>query len=90
MINPYKPIDLFSSSCCCIKFLDDETGQVPSLDQRLKLLSDVELNDDTVVEYLLDLSHDIQPKQSQQQSIQVRQVFTSRQAREVQLSFRKV
>ena len=65
----------FSSSCFCIEFLDDETGQVASLDQRLKLLSDVELNDDTVVEYLLDLSHDIQPKQSQPQSTQVSQVF---------------
>lgn len=52
-------------------FLDDQTEQTETLDRQLKLLSDVELNDDTVVEYLLDLSLEVKSKPTQSPTVQV-------------------
>ena len=43
-------------------FLDDETHPTDTVDLQLKLLSDTVLNDDTVVDYLLDLSQEVKQR----------------------------
>lgn len=53
-----------------LEIIDDQTEQTETLDRQLKLLSDVELNDDTVVEYLLDLSLEVKSKPTQSLTVQ--------------------
>ena len=61
----------FTSFC----LLDDETHLTDTVDRQLKLLSETELNDDSVVDYLLDLSQEVKQKYTQKTNPQVPVLF---------------